>query len=83
MDASGLAELLLGLGARASALLGLCLIALVALRRASASTRHLVSVAGLLGALALPLLGVLRARRGEGLQLAAASGSVVGSAARG
>lgn len=43
----------LGLGARASVLLGLTALALLALRRASAATRQAVAVAGMAGALAL------------------------------
>jgi beta-lactamase regulating signal transducer with metallopeptidase domain len=46
----------LGLGARASVLLGLTALALLALRRASAATRQAVAVAGMAGALALPPL---------------------------
>jgi len=41
---------------RVTALLGLTSLLLLALRRSSASTRHLVAVAGLAGALALPFL---------------------------
>jgi beta-lactamase regulating signal transducer with metallopeptidase domain len=47
---------LTNLGARVTALLALTTLALFALRRGSAATRHLVAVAGLAAALALPLL---------------------------
>ena len=46
----------LALGVRVTALFALTAVALLLLRRASAATRHLVAVAGLAGALALPLL---------------------------
>jgi beta-lactamase regulating signal transducer with metallopeptidase domain len=50
MDPFGVA---LGLGVRASVLLGLTALALLALRRASAASRQVVAVAGMAGALAL------------------------------
>jgi len=50
MDAFGFA---LGLGIRASVVLGVTALALLALRRASAATRQSVAVAGMAGALAL------------------------------
>ena len=56
MDATVLARLALTLGARVTALLALTAIALFMLRRANAATRHLIAVAGLSGALVLPLM---------------------------
>ena len=56
MDSASVASIAVGLGARVTALLGLTLLALFALRSASAATRHLLAVSGLLGALALPVL---------------------------
>ncbi|TMA27386.1 MAG: hypothetical protein E6J78_10305 [Deltaproteobacteria bacterium] len=56
MNAGDLLETALSLGARVTLLLALTGLALFALRRATASTRHLVAVAGLAGALALPLM---------------------------
>ena len=56
MDPASVAQLAFGLGARVTALFALTAVALLALRRASAATRHLVAVAGLAGALAIPLL---------------------------
>ena len=56
MDATVLARLALALGARVTALLALTALALFLLRRANAATRHLIAVAGLAGALVLPLM---------------------------
>lgn len=56
MDATALARLALALGARVTALLALTALALFLLRRANAATRHLIAVAGLAGALVLPLM---------------------------
>ena len=53
------ASIALGLGARVTALLGLTLLGLVVMRKASAATRHLLAVSGLLGALALPVLSLV------------------------
>jgi beta-lactamase regulating signal transducer with metallopeptidase domain len=62
MHALDLARFAVDVSLKATALLVLASAALLALRRASAATRHLVAVAGLLGALTIPPLAAVLPR---------------------